>query len=126
MHNSPILKTFLHHSDINATKARDAEAQLRPEKIKTRQLPGIKKSYCSILTEITESFMQMVEQFFYLKYYKTNRYDNNGEERYHNKNECFHDYTEAITEYKKSFSSKSDVIVHSPDPAVREMLIHDE
>lgn len=34
------------------------------------------------------------------------------------------DYMAAVNEYKKTFSSKSDVIQQTPDPAVREMLLH--
>lgn len=38
----------------------------------------------------------------------------------------FDDYNEAVNEYKKSFPSKVNVIEHTPDPAVREMLLHME
>jgi carbon-monoxide dehydrogenase catalytic subunit len=47
--------------------------------------------------------------------------------RYHHKdiNHSFvDDYNEAVQEYKKSFSSKDKVLKYTPDPAVREMLIH--
>ncbi len=36
------------------------------------------------------------------------------------------DYMEAVSEYKKTFPSKQDVIDQTPDPAVREMLIRTE
>lgn len=45
---------------------------------------------------------------------------------HHHSTQAFHDYTEAVAEYKKSFPSKSDVLAHTPDPAVREMLAHME
>lgn len=38
----------------------------------------------------------------------------------------FNDYAEAVAEYRKSFSSKADVLEYTPDPAVREMLLHME
>lgn len=36
----------------------------------------------------------------------------------------FHDYNEAVREYKKTFATKEQVIEQTPDPAVREMLLH--
>ena len=36
------------------------------------------------------------------------------------------DYMNAVTEYKKTFPSKQDVIDQTPDPAVREMLLRME
>lgn len=49
----------------------------------------------------------------------------NGEVHLH-KPESVNDYAEAVAEYRKSFPSKSDVIAHTPDPAVKEMLVHFE
>ena len=34
------------------------------------------------------------------------------------------DYKKAVAEYRKTFPSKQDVIVHTPDPAVRDMIVH--
>ena len=36
------------------------------------------------------------------------------------------DYVEAVTEYRKTFPSKQDVIEKTPDPAVKEMILHME
>ena len=36
----------------------------------------------------------------------------------------FHDYMEAVSAYKKTFSNKQKVLEQTPDPAVREMLLH--
>lgn len=36
------------------------------------------------------------------------------------------DYMEAVSEYRKTFASKQDVIDQTPDPAVREMILHME
>ena len=36
------------------------------------------------------------------------------------------DYSKAVTEYRKTFPSKQDVIDSTPDPAVREMLLRSE
>ena len=33
------------------------------------------------------------------------------------------DYLKAVTEYRKTFASKQDVLDHTPDPAVREMML---
>jgi len=44
---------------------------------------------------------------------------------YHHDEDLF-DYTEAVNEYRRSFPSKSDVMENTPDPAVREMLVHME
>lgn len=35
----------------------------------------------------------------------------------------FHDYTQAVREYKKTFANKQQVIEQTPDPAVRDMLL---
>ena len=35
----------------------------------------------------------------------------------------FHDYTQAVREYKKTFANKQQVIEQTPDPAVRAMLL---
>lgn len=37
-----------------------------------------------------------------------------------------HDYTQAVTEYRKTFPSKQQVLEQTPDPAVREMLLRME
>lgn len=34
------------------------------------------------------------------------------------------DYKKAVAEYRKTFPSKQDVIDHTPDPAVRDMIVH--
>jgi carbon-monoxide dehydrogenase catalytic subunit len=36
------------------------------------------------------------------------------------------DYMEAVSEYRKTFSSKQDVLDKTPDPAVKEMILHME
>lgn len=36
----------------------------------------------------------------------------------------FHDYMEAVAAYRKTFSNKEKVLEQTPDPAVREMLLH--
>lgn len=41
-------------------------------------------------------------------------------------NAFIRDYMKAVTEYKKTFPSKQDVIDQTPDPAVREMLLRAE
>src|SRR5574344_2478413 len=43
-----------------------------------------------------------------------------------NELEFIKDYMQAVTEYKKTFPSKQDVIDKTPDPAVREMLLRSE
>jgi anaerobic carbon-monoxide dehydrogenase catalytic subunit len=51
--------------------------------------------------------------------------DEHGHHQRHSGN-AFTDYVEAVAEYKKSFPSKSDVLQHTPDPAVKAMLHHME
>lgn len=46
---------------------------------------------------------------------------NHGHHHHHHHND-FHDYNEAIKEYKKTFPSKEDVLEHTPDPAVKELI----
>ena len=36
------------------------------------------------------------------------------------------DYLKAVTAYRQTFASKQDVLEHTPDPAVRDMLLHME
>lgn len=43
---------------------------------------------------------------------------------HHGGMEGFHDYTEAVNAYRKTFSNKQKVLEQTPDPAVREMLLH--
>jgi len=42
----------------------------------------------------------------------------------HNSGVVCNDYATAVAEYRKSFASKKDVIEQTPDPAVKEMLLH--
>lgn len=42
---------------------------------------------------------------------------------HHGDDGSFHDYLDAVKEYRKTFSSKQDVIEQTPDPAVRDMLL---
>ncbi|ADL50145.1 anaerobic carbon-monoxide dehydrogenase catalytic subunit [Clostridium cellulovorans] len=54
----------------------------------------------------------------------------NGEGNSHNNNNHggseVNDYLQAVSEYRKTFASKQDVLDNTPDPAVREMLLHME
>ena len=43
---------------------------------------------------------------------------------HHHHDDDFHDYTKAVNEYRKTFPDKQQVIEQTPDPAVREMLLH--
>lgn len=49
--------------------------------------------------------------------------DHNDEE---DENAFIRDYLNAVAEYKKTFSSKQEVIDQTPDPAVRDLLLHAE
>lgn len=42
---------------------------------------------------------------------------------HHHDHDDFHDYSEAVRAYKKTFANKQQVIEQTPDPAVREMLL---
>lgn len=51
--------------------------------------------------------------------------DENGNE-YEHEHEFEEDYMQAVAAYRKTFPSKQDVLDQTPDPAVREMLLHME
>ena len=42
---------------------------------------------------------------------------------HHHDHTDFHDYTQAVREYRKTFANKQQVIEQTPDPAVRDMLL---
>ena len=46
-----------------------------------------------------------------------------GHGHHHHDHSDFHDYTQAVREYKKTFANKQQVIEQTPDPAVRDMLL---
>lgn len=48
-----------------------------------------------------------------------------NEKGHHHKGEV-NDYLQAVTEYRKTFASKQDVLDNTPDPAVKQMLLHME
>lgn len=48
-----------------------------------------------------------------------------GHHHHHHKGEV-NDYLQAVTEYRKTFASKQDVLDNTPDPAVKQMLLHME
>lgn len=54
------------------------------------------------------------------------RHFENEEGHHHHQHSFTDDYNNAVNEYKKSFPSKVNVIESTPDPAVREMLVHME
>lgn len=51
--------------------------------------------------------------------------DENGNE-YEHEHEYTEDYMKAVAAYRKTFPSKQDVLEKTPDPAVKEMLLHME
>ena len=51
--------------------------------------------------------------------------DENGNE-YQHEHEFTEDYMKAVAAYRKTFPSKQDVLEKTPDPAVKEMLLHME
>lgn len=72
----------------------------------------------------------MRELFGRVKYHH-NLVDDEGHNHHHNhgsysSEDEFDDYTKAVAEYRKTFASKQDVIDKTPDPAVREMILHME
>lgn len=48
-----------------------------------------------------------------------------GHHHHHNGEEV-NDYLQAVAEYRKTFASKQDVLDNTPDPAVKQMLLHME
>jgi len=49
-----------------------------------------------------------------------------GHNDHHNHGGQVNDYLEAVAEYRKTFASKQDVLDKTPDPAVKEMILHME
>ncbi len=45
---------------------------------------------------------------------------------HHHGSDLHNDYTTAVAEYKKTFASRKDVLEQTPDPAVRDLLLHME
>lgn len=66
--------------------------------------------------------MNILQQFE-LKRYHHVKFGENESHHHHNSSVC-NDYAAAVSEYRKSFASKKDVIEQTPDPAVKDMLIH--
>ncbi len=66
--------------------------------------------------------MNILHQFELKRYHHVKFGDN--ESHHHHSNSGCNDYATAIAEYRKSFASKKDVIEQTPDPAVKDMLIH--
>lgn len=56
------------------------------------------------------------------KYHHTNHGHGHHSHHHHGVN----DYLEAVAEYRKTFASKQDVLDKTPDPAVKDMLLHME
>lgn len=52
--------------------------------------------------------------------------DEHGNHNHHHGRGDFTDYTDAVREYKNSFPTKGDVLEHTPDPAVKKMLLQME
>lgn len=52
--------------------------------------------------------------------------DENDKGHYHNHGGEVNDYLQAVTEYRKTFASKQDVLDKTPDPAVKQMILHME
>lgn len=61
--------------------------------------------------------------FFHMEPNHDHQHDHDHHHHHHDPND-FHDYTKAVTEYRKTFPKKETVIAQTPDPAVREMLLH--
>jgi len=64
-----------------------------------------------------------------MNFKETTRYHHVGsynDEHSHKHGGQVNDYLEAITEYRKTFASKQDVLDKTPDPAVKEMILHME
>jgi len=51
---------------------------------------------------------------------------NNEPGHHHHQHGGVNDYIEAVAEYRKTFASKQDVLDKTPDPAVKDMILHME
>jgi anaerobic carbon-monoxide dehydrogenase catalytic subunit len=68
--------------------------------------------------------LNILGQLESLRYHHA-KFENKAHE-HNNRGSFCNDYATAVTEYRKSFASKRDVIEQTPDPAVKEMLLHME
>ncbi len=54
----------------------------------------------------------------------THKHSHEHDHHHHHHGEDFHDYMAAVAAYRKTFPNKQTVIEQTPDPNVREMLLH--
>ena len=52
--------------------------------------------------------------------------DGHGDHHHHSQGGQVNDYLQAVAEYRKTFASKQEVLDQTPDPAVKELILHME
>ncbi|WP_186428615.1 anaerobic carbon-monoxide dehydrogenase catalytic subunit [Clostridium sp. BSD9I1] len=60
------------------------------------------------------------------RYHHTHSHNDEHGHSHHQHNGGVNDYLQAVSEYRKTFASKQDVLEKTPDPAVKEMLLRME
>lgn len=58
--------------------------------------------------------------------YRYHHHSHNGEHVHQHSHSEVNDYLEAVAEYRKTFASKQDVLDKTPDPAVKDLILHME
>ena len=70
--------------------------------------------------------MKHFKNFEFVCYHHEILDENNKGHHHHNHGGEVNDYLQAVTEYRKTFASKQDVLDQTPDPAVKQMILHME
>lgn len=70
--------------------------------------------------------MKQFKDFELVRYHHQVLDGNEKGHHHHNHKGEVNDYLQAVTEYRKTFASKQDVLDNTPDPAVKQMLLHME
>lgn len=62
----------------------------------------------------------------FYRYHHTHSHNDEHGHSHHHHGGGVNDYLQAVSEYRKTFASKQDVLEKTPDPAVKEMLLRME
>lgn len=70
--------------------------------------------------------MKQLKNFEFVCYHHQVLDGNEKGHHHHHHGGEVNDYLQAVTEYRKTFASKQDVLEQTPDPAIKQMLLHME
>jgi len=61
-----------------------------------------------------------------VKFASSHQHIHGNQHHHHHEHGGVNDYMQAVAEYRKTFASKQDVIDNTPDPAVKQLILHME